>query len=153
MSSEAPLPSTDEEEDRVDRVMTKAQNQLTIDEGKVWKKIATSMSMYMKPAAPLDFPISTINDIHTLMDKSYSMTTSFQRRTDTPTAQTYRESKEILQAMGIPCIDATDAIEAEALASAMVHQGLADFVATEDTVRNQQLGYFELLGLTNLSFL
>lgn len=124
--------------------MTKAQNQLTIDEGKVWKNIASWMSTYMNPAASPDLPISTINDIHTLVDKSYIMSMSFQRRTDAPTAQTYRESKEILQAMGIPCIDATDATEAEALASAMVHQGLADFVATEDTVRNQKPRYFEL---------
>lgn len=132
--------------------MTKAQNQLTTDEGQVWKKIATSMSMYIKPAASIpsvDFPTSTINDIHALVNKSHIMTSSFQRRTDIPTVQTYRESKEIIQAMGIPCIDATDATEAEALASAMVHQGLADFVATEDTVRKQQLrqnfiNYFSL---------
>ncbi|KAF8814756.1 PIN domain-like protein [Phlegmacium glaucopus] len=133
MPSEAPLLSADEEEDRVDLVMTKAQNQLTVDEGKVWEKIDTSISMYLKPAAPLDFPISTINDIHTLVDKSHSITTSFQRRTDIPTPQTYQECREILQAMGIPCIEATGAIEAEALASAMFHQGLADFVVTEDT--------------------
>ena len=135
--SETPFPSSIDEEDRLDRVMTKAQNQLTTDEGKVWKNIADVMSTYMKPAASMDFPISTIEDIHMLVDKSHIMTTSFQRRTNIPTAQTYRESKEILQAMGISCIDATDATEAEALASAMVHQGLADFVATEDTVGEQ----------------
>ena len=123
--------------------MTKAQNKLTTDEGKVWGKIASSMSLYAKPAlsstASIDFPISTINDINTLADKSFLMSTSFLRRTHIPTDQTYRESKEILQAMGIPCIDATDATEAEALASAIVHQGLADFVATEDTVRKHYL--------------
>ena len=136
------LSSSDEEEDRVYRVMTKAQNQLTTDESKVWGKIATSMSMYTNTAgstASLDFPISTINDINTLADKSFVMSTSFLRRTQTPTDQTYRESKEILQAMGIQCIDAADATEAEALASAIVHQGLADFVVTEDTVRKQHL--------------
>ena len=116
--------------------MTKAQNQLTMDEGKLWENITTWMTTSMNPAASLDFPISTINDINALMDKSHLMSMSFQRRADTPTAGTYQESKEILQAMGITCIDATDATEAEALASAMVHQGLADFVATEDTVRN-----------------
>ena len=122
--------------------MTKAQNQLATDEGKIWGKIASLMSMYAKPSlstALLEFPISTINDIHTLANKSFLMSTSFLRRTNTPTNQTYQESKEILQAMGIPCIDATDATEAEALASAIVHQGLADFVATEDTVRKQHL--------------
>ena len=133
-----PLLSSSDEEARDYRVMTKAQNQLTTDEGKVWGKIATSMSMYAKPSAStasLDFPISTINDIHTLADKSFVRSTSFLRRTHIPTDQTYLESKEILQAMGIPCIDAADATEAEALASAIVHRGLADFVATEDTVR------------------
>lgn len=122
--------------------MTKAQNQLTAEESKVWGKIASSMSMYAKPAASiasLDFP--TIDDIHTLADKSFVMSTSFMRQTLIPTDQTYRESQEILQAMGIPCIVASDATEAEALASAIVHQGLADFVATEDTVRKQHLRY------------
>lgn len=119
--------------------MTKAQNQLTTDEGKLWGKIASSMAMYAKPSvsstAPIDLPISTIDDIHTLADKSFLMSTSFLRRTHVPTDQTYQESKDILQAMGIPCIDAAEATEAEALASAIVHQGLADFVVTEDTVR------------------
>ena len=122
--------------------MTKAQNQLTTDEGNVWGKIANSMSMYAKPAmsdVSLDFPISTIDDIHTLADKSFVMSTSFLRRTDVPTDRTYQESKEILRAMGIPCLDSTDATEAEALASAIVHEGLADFVVTEDTVRKQLL--------------
>jgi flap endonuclease-1 len=36
--------------------------------------------------------------------------------------------------MGIPCIDAIGAIEGEALASSMVLGGLADYVASEDTV-------------------
>ena len=89
----------------------------------------------------LDFP--TIDDIYTLADKSFVMSTSFMRQTLIQTDQTYRESQEILQAMGIPCIVASDATEAEALASesAIVHQGLADFVATEDTVRKQHLRY------------
>lgn len=138
------LLSSTEEEDQVYCVLTKAQNQLTTDEGKVWREIASSMSMYAEPSSvsstvPMDIPISTINDIHTLADKSFLMSTSFLRRTQVPTDQTYQESKDILQAMGIPCIDASDATEAEALASAIVHQGLADFVATEDTVRKQHL--------------
>ena len=82
--------------------MSKAQNQLTTDEGKLWGEIASSMSMYAKKPSsstvPQDFPISTINDIHTLVDKSFLMSTSFLRRTDTPTEQTYQESKDILQA-------------------------------------------------------
>lgn len=141
LASEPPLPSADEEEDHVYRVMTKAQNQLTTDEGTIWKKICTSMFMYVKPVAStaLDFSTSVINDIHKLVDKSHIMSMSFQRRMETPSPHTYQQSKEIIQAMGIPCIDAADATEAEALASAMVHQGLADFVATEDTVRKQQL--------------
>ena len=131
--------------------MSKAQNQLTTDETKLWGEISSSMSKYAKPfplsaklsvssaVPPLDFPISTINDINTLTDKSFVMSTSFLRRTATPTDKTYEESKEILQAMGIPCIHAADATEAEALASAIVLEGLADFVATEDTVRKQHL--------------
>jgi flap endonuclease-1 len=67
------------------------------------------------------------------------MSESFLRRTQIPTDQTYQERKEILQAMGIPCIDAADATEAEALASAIVHQGLADFVASENAVRKLYL--------------
>ena len=146
---EPSLSSTDEEDAKAYCVLSKAQNQLTTEESKLWGDISSSMSKYVKPSlsekpsvsstVPLYFPTSTINDIHALADKSFVMSTSFLRRTHTPTDQTYEESKDILQAMGIPCIHAADATEAEALASAIVHKGLADFVATEDTVRKQHL--------------
>jgi len=61
------------------------------------------------------------------------MTASFERRMNPPTRQTFRECKEILRAMGIPYMESSGAHEAEALASSMVLQGLADYVASEDT--------------------
>jgi len=46
---------------------------------------------------------------------------------------TYEESKDILRAMGVPCVESTGPYEAEALASSLVLNGCADYVASEDT--------------------
>jgi len=109
--------------------MTKAQHQLTVEEHNLWDQLATSLA-----SPPLVLSDLIEEELGTLVDRSHTMSISFQRRTNFPNSDTYNESKEILTAMGISCIDATGAIEAEALASSMVLGGLADYVASEDTV-------------------
>ena len=42
--------------------------------------------------------------------------------------------KEIIRAMGVPCVETDGPFEAEALAASIVIHGQADFVASEDTV-------------------
>jgi flap endonuclease-1 len=81
-------------------------------------------------------------ELGALVDRSHTMSASFQRRTNIPNSDTYRESKEIPTAMGIQCINATGAIEGEGLASSMVLRGLADYVASEDTVRPASIRFY-----------
>ncbi|KAF8631345.1 hypothetical protein AX15_002457 [Amanita polypyramis BW_CC] len=104
--------------------MSKAQYELTLEEGQLWSKIFVSRD---QPEPAIDMIVSR------LTQKSSIMSASYLRRMAAPTSKTYDESREILQAMGIPCIESTGAFEAEALASAIVRRGWADYVASEDT--------------------
>lgn len=58
---------------------------------------------------------------------------SYQRRVNTPTRNTYLESMEILEAMGVLCYEIEGEHEGEALASSLVLKGLADYVVSEDS--------------------
>ncbi|KAF8637882.1 hypothetical protein AX17_002505 [Amanita inopinata Kibby_2008] len=111
-------------ETRAELLMSKAQYQLTLEEGQLWMKIFTPQKQLEE---------TTDVTVNNLAYKSSVMSESYRRRTYAPTSKTYDESKEILQAMGIPCIESTGAFEAEALASAIVRRGQADYVASEDT--------------------
>ena len=124
--SETPLPVrqiTVDSDTSAELFMSKAQYQLTIEEGQLWSKILT----------PQVQPITDMA-VDDLAQKSSIMSASYMRRTAQPSSKTYDESKEILQAMGIPCVESNGPFEAEALASAIVRRGWADYVASEDTV-------------------
>ncbi|KAG2134858.1 PIN domain-like protein [Suillus clintonianus] len=116
------LPSTVEvpespDETRVENIMSRSQLQMTIEEGQIWDTLA-------------DAPETALT---TLAEKSGVISESYARRSNPPTVQTYEESKEILRAMGVPCIESEGPFEAEALASSLVIHGIADYVASEDT--------------------
>ncbi|KAF7344554.1 Flap endonuclease 1 [Mycena sanguinolenta] len=117
--------STDAEqrEARVEYSMTKGQVQLTTDEAKLWAELAASTS----PNDQVEEQVAKLSSRASVMSESY------ERRNNPPTAQTYDEAKELLRTMGIPCIDTSGTYEAEALASSLVLNGLADYVASEDT--------------------
>ncbi|CAE6455125.1 hypothetical protein ACGC1H_004553 [Rhizoctonia solani] len=68
-----------------------------------------------------------------LEEQSGLMAASLARRANPPTALNYAESRLILEAMGIPCLQSYLPYEAEALACSLVLNGLADFVGSEDT--------------------
>lgn len=85
------------------------------------------------PDSPLPTPDPSATLV-SLTEKSSLISESYKRRAHPATAETYAESKELLQAMGVPCIDVDGAYEAEALASSLVLNGVADYVASEDTV-------------------
>ncbi|QRV86376.1 XPG i-region domain-containing protein [Ceratobasidium sp. AG-Ba] len=68
-----------------------------------------------------------------LEEQSGHMVASLTRRANPPSNSTYTESRLILEAMGVPCIESPMHYEAEALASSIVINGLADFVGSEDT--------------------
>ncbi|KAG1823472.1 PIN domain-like protein [Suillus subaureus] len=116
------LPSTVEvpespDETRTEYIMSRSQLQMSIEEGQIWDTLA-------------DAPETTLA---TLAEKSGALSESYARRASPPTTQTYEESKEILRAMGVPCIESEGPFEAEALASSLVIHGIADYVASEDT--------------------
>jgi hypothetical protein len=116
----------------VQAAMSKTQYQLTIEEGKLWEKLTD-------PDQAVDQDESQMAAIlSSLREKSSFMVQSYHRRNNPPTKTTYEECKNILNAMGVPCIDSTGPYEAEALASSLVLNGCADYVASEDTVRSSR---------------
>jgi flap endonuclease-1 len=128
-SDSQPTTDTEQQEIREEYTMTKSQIQLTADEAKLWEEIASPSPVPQPPdsQSPED-TLSSLSYRATLMSQSY------ERRTNPPTTQTYDECKEVLKAMGIPCMDTGGTYEAEALASSIVLHGFADYVASEDTV-------------------
>lgn len=106
--------------------MSKNQVQLTLDEGSLWRSFVNQS--VVDEADPRE-------KLELLSRKSESLSKSYERRNNPPTPRTYEESRLILQAMGVPCVETAVPYEAEALAASLVHHGFADYVASEDTVR------------------
>ncbi|KAI0078367.1 PIN domain-like protein [Panus rudis PR-1116 ss-1] len=113
--------------------ISKTQNQLTLDEGKFWAQLAAPTETL--PSIPtVDSGENGIRAvINSLTDRSTTLSESYERRAHPPSTDTYEESKEIIRAMGISCIETDGPYEAEALASSVVVHGYADYVASEDT--------------------
>ncbi|KAH8119217.1 PIN domain-like protein [Phellopilus nigrolimitatus] len=104
---------------------SKLQTLLTQEEGQLWSQIVSPI------AEPEDADASqTLTD---LIDRSQVLSSSYERRNRPPSRETYEQSKLILDALGVPCVDCDGPYEAEALASSLVHHGFADYVASEDT--------------------
>ncbi len=104
--------------------MSKGQYQLVLDENRLWDRLRDGYQT-----------VDTVTEaLQTVYDKSSCMSDSYARRTNPPTSKTYAECREIIEAMGVPCIETEGPYEAEALASSLVINGLADYVASEDTV-------------------
>jgi hypothetical protein len=117
---------------QVQAAMSKTQYQLTVEEGKLWEKLADPDEVVDDHDQDKS---TTASLLAFLREKSSFMVQSYIRRNNPPTEITYDESKNILHAMGVPCIESTGPYEAEALASSLVINGCADYVASEDTVR------------------
>ncbi|KAF5389661.1 hypothetical protein D9757_004098 [Collybiopsis confluens] len=105
--------------------MSKRQIQLSLQEKRIWNSFAST----------LDAPdIENIHrEIRELLLSSNIISESYRVRLNPPTSRIYAECKEILRAMGVSCVDCSGPFEAEALASAFVLNGYADYVASEDT--------------------
>ncbi|KAF8068883.1 PIN domain-like protein [Lyophyllum atratum] len=159
-ASQPPVTDAGATEIQTEIVMTKAQHQLILEEGKFWNRfldpsvgtedtpsttpavqpleLPAPAEQLPEPSAPSAAPAAPAEQppelsLAKLSRTSDIMSASFVRRMNPPTKQTFRESKEILLAMGIPCLESSGAFEAEALASSMVLNGLADYVVSEDT--------------------
>lgn len=109
--------------------MSKSQCQLAVQEGMFWDQLCMEQFVPKASSKPDEM-------LETMIEKSSVMTASYEKRTNAPSKETYHDSKLLLRAMGIPCVTPSGPYEAEALASAMVVSGAADYVASEDTVRN-----------------
>ena len=114
------------EEARAEYALSKSQHGLVVEEGKFWEQLTSSEA--------LEDSITSLAE--SLEAKSNVLSESYARRTHAPTSATYEESREVLRAMGIPCIEPSGPYEAEALAASIVLNGYADYVASEDTVRH-----------------
>ncbi|KAI0250662.1 PIN domain-like protein [Lactifluus subvellereus] len=112
---------------QVQAAVSKTQYQLTVEEGKLWHRLTDPEEGVDQDESP------TATILASLREKSYFMVESYLRRNNPPTETTYEESKDILRAMGVPCLESTGPFEAEALASSLVLNGCADYVASEDT--------------------
>ncbi|KAM5530246.1 hypothetical protein V8D89_012303 [Ganoderma adspersum] len=120
------VPEEDVEAAKEEYALSKTQQSLTDEEGKLWDMIA-------EVATADGVPESITKYAEDLEAKSAVLSESFQRRQNPPTPATYAESKEILRAMGVSCIEPVGAFEGEALAASLVLNGHADYVASEDT--------------------
>ncbi|KAF9530155.1 PIN domain-like protein [Crepidotus variabilis] len=135
-------PTSKVDEDRVERLMSKTQNELTLTEGSVWKdciQVLTSASTLVDDTLDRVHPASSSANqdaearLDTLLERSSTIAASYERRSNAPTAKTYQQSRDVLAAMGICTLEVSGAFEAEALASTMVLAGLGDYVISEDT--------------------
>ncbi|RDX47303.1 PIN domain-like protein [Lentinus brumalis] len=106
--------------------LSKSQHGLLREEAALWIELAESVKAD-NMAESLDHLAQALEA------KSNVLSESYIRRTHPPTTETYEESKSILRAMGIPCIEPAGPFEAEALAASLVLHGHADYVASEDT--------------------
>lgn len=124
--------------------MSKRQHQLTLQEGVFWDNLTSTLSIQPEvPPVPLEVApeqetavaVETHQEmLQELTHRSNLISESYRIRTNPPTTQTYAECREILQAMGVSCVECEGPFEAEALASSLVLSGHADYVASEDTV-------------------
>ena len=120
-----PTDSPDALDARIEYAMSKQQLQMTLDEGHIWNVLS-------QPSSNIP-PLETESALMSLAERSSVISRSYQRRSNAPTTQTYEECKELLRALGVPCIESSGPFEAEALACALVSHGHADYVVSEDT--------------------
>jgi len=122
-----PRPEERDDETKVTQELSQAQRRLVMEEEWIWKQLSEVAS-----EEGTEGGVSFL--ARELEDKSAKIVTSYERRNNPPTKEVYTQSRIILRAMGVPCIDTGGGVEGEALAAAIVRNGLADYVASEDTV-------------------
>ncbi len=65
--------------------------------------------------------------------RAKAVAATHERSLDTPSEDDHLEVRELLHVLGVPIVEAPVPYEAEGVASALVHAGLADWVGTEDS--------------------
>ena len=105
--------------------LTRSQREVGEGERQIW--IALSEGTELPELA---------SEISDLADRSETICHSYRRTAELPGEDTFSESRMMIEAMGVPWIESGAEFEAEAFASSIVLHGLADYVASEDTVRD-----------------
>lgn len=122
-----PRPEEQDDETKVTQELSQAQRRLVAEEESIWKWLSETTR-----EGGIERDVSS--SARELEDKSAKILTSYERRNNPPTSEVYDQSRIILRAMGVPCIITKGGVEGEALAAAIVRDGLAHYVASEDTV-------------------
>lgn len=128
LSPRTVLPRPDEQDDetKVTQELSQAQRRLVAEEESIWQRLSEVGS-----EEGTEEDVSFL--VRELEDKSAKILTSYERQKNPPTSEVYSQCRIILRAMGVPCIESNGGVEGEALAAAIVRDGLADYVASEDT--------------------
>lgn len=121
-----PRPEERDDETKITQELSQAQRRLVVEEESIWRQLSEVAS-----EGGTEEDVSFL--ARELEGKSAKILTSYERRNNPPTSEVYNQCRIILQAMGVPCIDSGGGVEGEALAAAIVRNGLADYVASEDT--------------------
>jgi hypothetical protein len=105
--------------------LTRSQREVAEGERNVWTALSEGKG--------LSELVSGLSD---LANRSEMISRSYRRTAELPSEGTFIESKIMIEAMGVPWIESGPDFEAEAFASGLVLHGLADYVGSEDTVRD-----------------
>ncbi|KAF8318401.1 PIN domain-like protein [Clavulina sp. PMI_390] len=122
-ASTAPVASSDTGDGELGISLTRSQHEIALGESEIWDILAQSRPDY----DALRFQVGE------LAARSEAVGQSYQRTSDLPKEETFAESKIMIEALGIPWIEAEGEYEAEGIASSLVKHGIADYVGSEDT--------------------
>lgn len=115
--------------------LTRSQLSIASSEGQIWASLSSSLATSGLEEEHRQALVDLQSQLTELAIQSEALSQSYRRTADLPRADTFREVKMIIEAMGAPWTDTNGDIEAEALAASIVRSGKADYVASEDTVR------------------
>lgn len=114
-----------------DYTETPRQVKLTVDEGVMLEDALRGLSVDAE-----DLP-GELGRLHMsalgLAAFAQSVAITYDTSLSTPSAEDHRQTRELLEVMGVPLLEAEPPYEAEGVASAMAAAGLVDYVGTEDT--------------------
>lgn len=128
--AEEPLPTGNMEEfDDVESTeiavsLTRSQREIAEGEELIWTALSKGQEL-----------LDLVPRVSDLADRSEMISHSYRRTAELPSEDAYMESKVMIEAMGVPWVESVAGFEAEAFASSLVLHGFADYVASEDTVR------------------
>lgn len=133
VSPALPSPEADPE---VSVSLTRSQLSIASAEDQIWASLSASLAIPSCGDETQSTALAALQShIGDLALQSEVLSHSYRRTAELPGEETFNEVKMMIEAMGVPWTESTGDIEAEALASGIVKSGRGDYVASEDTVR------------------